>query len=312
MPPAVGGPARLVTGDEEDRGVRGMERRPVQAGSAVPSRFDLAPPRRFLFPAVLLLLADEPGYGYRLVKELEGFRFGATDRPSVYRTLGQLERDGLVVSWSDDATSAQSRRLYRITPEGERALRVWMGVIKEERDLLDAVLRRYASSGGVDAALGRCRGRLGRGAQAPMSPVSPTIEPPPRPLNLLARRPPVVPPADPADLQRGSLRRAGGALGGAGGGPLHRRTADVRRDGAARHHRHAALRGAGLRRRGDAGHDRHPRRRAAVGQRDLRRRAPPAHRRPALPDSSRCTSTAARPAGPRIATASPATSPSTA
>ena len=88
--------------------------------------------------------------------------FGGVDRPSVYRTLAQLERDGLVVSWADDAKSpAQSRRLYRLTPEGERALRVWMGVIKEERDRLDAVLRRYAASGGFDAALAGVEGGWG-------------------------------------------------------------------------------------------------------------------------------------------------------
>ena len=290
-----------------------MERRPVQAGSAVPSsRFDLAPPRRFLFPAVLLLLADEPGYGYRLVKELEGFRFGATDRPSVYRTLGQLERDGLVVSWSDDATSAQSRRLYRITPEGERALRVWMGVIKEERDLLDAVLRRYAVVGRRRRRAGRRRGRLGRGAQPPLSPVSPTIEPPPRPLNLLARRPPVGAPDDPGTSSGARFVVAGGALGGAGGGPLHRRTADVRRDRAARHHRHASCAGGGSApARGRRARSSSP----PTGCGRATRSTTPSSAGASTPGashSSRCTSTVALPAGPRIATASPATSPSTA
>ena len=125
---------------------------------------------------MLLLLADGPGYGYRLVKELEGFRFGGIDRPSVYRTLAQLERDGLVVSWADDAKSAQARRLYRLTPEGEQALRVWMGVIKEERDRLDAVLRRYAGSGGVDAALAGVEGGWGGVHGPPLSSVSPTTE----------------------------------------------------------------------------------------------------------------------------------------
>ena len=34
------------------------------------TRFDLAPPRHFVFPAVLLLLSEEPSYGYELVKGL--------------------------------------------------------------------------------------------------------------------------------------------------------------------------------------------------------------------------------------------------
>ena len=156
---------RCQAGTANERGSGGpiVEQRPPEASEATSSmrRFDLAPPRRFLFPAVLLLLAEEPGYGYRLVKELEGFRLGATDRPSVYRTLAQLERDGLVTSWSDEVTSAQSRRLYRLTPEGERRLRVWMGVIKEERDGLDAVLRRYAASRWRRCRAGRRRRRLG-------------------------------------------------------------------------------------------------------------------------------------------------------
>jgi PadR family transcriptional regulator PadR len=166
-----------------------MERPPVAGASPPLSRFDLAPPRHFLFPAVLLLLADEPGYGYRLVKELEGFRFGAADRPSVYRTLAQLERDGLVVSWSDECSSAQSRRLYRLTPAGERALRVWMGVIKEERDRLDAVLRRYAASGGIDAALAEVEGGWGALSGSPLSSVAPVTAS----LNRTARVPPRAP-----------------------------------------------------------------------------------------------------------------------
>lgn len=161
-----------------------MERSFAHAPGPVSSlrRFDLAPPRRFLFPAVLLLLAEEPSYGYRLMKELEGFRFGPADRPSVYRTLAQLERDGLVVSWSDGPKSAQSRRLYRLTPEGDRALRVWMGIIKEERDGLEAVLRRYAATGTVDAALAGVEGGWGAVQGPSLSPVSPTTELAPHPL----------------------------------------------------------------------------------------------------------------------------------
>ncbi len=138
------------------------------------SRFELAPPRHFLFPAILLLLSEEPGYGYGLVKELRAFRFGSVDRPSVYRALAQLEGDGLVESWSATAVAGQPRRVYGLTPDGQRALREWMGVIKEERVCLDEVLRRYQATGTVDAALAEVEGQwssvIGRG----WSPVSPT------------------------------------------------------------------------------------------------------------------------------------------
>ncbi len=134
------------------------------------SRFELAPPRHFLLPAVLLLLSEEPSYGYNLVKSLNALRFGAVDRPSVYRTLAQLERDELVESWPGPSTAGQERRVYGLTAKGDRALRTWMGVIKEERDALERVLRRYAATGTPDALLAEAEGELGRsGALSPVA-----------------------------------------------------------------------------------------------------------------------------------------------
>jgi hypothetical protein len=53
-----------------------MERAAESAWPVAPhSRFELAPPRRFLLPAVLLLLAEEPAYGYHLTKGLDVNRY---------------------------------------------------------------------------------------------------------------------------------------------------------------------------------------------------------------------------------------------
>jgi PadR family transcriptional regulator PadR len=117
------------------------------------ARFAFAPPRHFVLPAVLLLLSEEPSYGYEMVKGLRAFRFGDVDRPAVYRALAQLEKDGLVQSWSAESKAGQARRVYGLTEDGERALRTWMGVVKEERDALDRVLRRYLAGGTPEALL---------------------------------------------------------------------------------------------------------------------------------------------------------------
>ncbi|MDP9072747.1 MAG: helix-turn-helix transcriptional regulator [Actinomycetota bacterium] len=122
------------------------------------SRFEFSPPRHFLLPAILLLVSEKPGYGYSLVKDLQEFRFGQVDRPSVYRALAQLEGDGLVESWSEAPKAGQARRVYGLTDHGARALRAWMGVVKEERDCLDRVLRRYQATGTTDAALAEVEG----------------------------------------------------------------------------------------------------------------------------------------------------------
>jgi PadR family transcriptional regulator len=138
------------------------------------SRFDLAPPRHFLLPAILLLLSEDPGYGYDLTRRLDELHFGPTDRPSVYRALAGLERDGLVESSAGPARAGQERRVYQITESGERALRAWMGVIKEERDRLDGVLRRYMATGTLDAILAGAEGGWPGVTGPAWSPVSST------------------------------------------------------------------------------------------------------------------------------------------
>src|ERR1700735_1318460 len=147
--------------------------RPV-GGEEVASRFELAPPRRFILPAILLLLSEHSGYGYGLVPRLEEFHFGHVDRPAVYRALAQLETDGLVEAASRNPGAGQARREYSVTPLGERVLRVWMGVIKEEHDYLGQALRRSQATGTIDAVLAEVEGGWSSALGAGWSPVSST------------------------------------------------------------------------------------------------------------------------------------------
>jgi DNA-binding PadR family transcriptional regulator/polyisoprenoid-binding protein YceI len=140
------------------------------------SRFELAPPRRFVLPAILLLLSEQPGYGYGLVPRLEEFQFGHVDRPAVYRALAQLEADGLVEAASQNPTAGQARRVYAVTALGERVLRVWMGVIKEEHDYLGQALRRYQATGTTDAVLAEVEGGWSSALGVSWSPVSSTSD----------------------------------------------------------------------------------------------------------------------------------------
>jgi DNA-binding PadR family transcriptional regulator len=138
------------------------------------SRFEFAPPRRFVLPAVLLLLSEQPGHGYSLEKDLRDFNFGKIDRPTVYRALADLERDGLVSSSVEAATAGHARRVYGITRLGQRVLRVWMSVINEERDRLARVLRRYQATGSIDAVLAEVEGGWAAALGFGWSPVSST------------------------------------------------------------------------------------------------------------------------------------------
>lgn len=106
-------------------------------------QFATAPPRQFVYPALLLLLAEEPRHGYRLVDALLRLGFGPIDRPSVYRALADLQRDGLLRSWSASPTAGSKRHVYALTEDGFAALADWMAVVDDERASLSAVLKRY-------------------------------------------------------------------------------------------------------------------------------------------------------------------------
>jgi DNA-binding PadR family transcriptional regulator len=168
------------------------------------SRFELAPPRGFLLPGILLLLSEEPGYGYNLVKGLKEFRFGRVDRPSVYRALAQLEADGLVESWSEASKAGNPRHVYRLTGLGEDVLRAWMGVIKEEHACLARVLQRYQATGTGDAVLAGVDGGWANVLGWPWSPVSTTS-----PMRARTRPARLGPPAAGVEWAVESFRRAG-------------------------------------------------------------------------------------------------------
>lgn len=95
------------------------------------------PRSRFFGPgelrlALLSLLADGPQHGYELMRQLES-RSGGLYRASagsVYPTLQQLEDEGLARSEAIDG-----KRVYRLTPEGEREVR-------EEADAIARIWRR--------------------------------------------------------------------------------------------------------------------------------------------------------------------------
>ena len=69
------------------------------------SRFELAPPRRFVLPAHPAPALRATGLRLRRWCPVsQEFRFGHVDRPAVYRALAQLERDGLVEASAQSPT----------------------------------------------------------------------------------------------------------------------------------------------------------------------------------------------------------------
>lgn len=107
------------------------------------SHFEFAPPRHFLYPAILLLVGEQARHGYRLVDAILRLGFGPVDRPSVYRALSALAADGLLDCRESSSTAATRRQVYELTDRGRQQLAAWIDVIARERDALGGIVRRY-------------------------------------------------------------------------------------------------------------------------------------------------------------------------
>lgn len=99
-------------------------------------------------PAFLLLfLNEEPSYGARLLARLqEQLPHCLLDSAIVYRTLVQLERQGLVRGEWKEKGAGQPRKWYSISDEGRKALEEYAGDIRRREENLQFFLERYGGS----------------------------------------------------------------------------------------------------------------------------------------------------------------------
>ena len=98
---------------------------------------------RLLSSTLLAFLRNWNAYGYQLVQELAKAGLPAFDSATVYRTLRQLERAGLVSSFWDTSSSGPARRMYTLTKAGEGVLSLWVDVLSHYQSVLQRALRAY-------------------------------------------------------------------------------------------------------------------------------------------------------------------------
>ena len=102
-------------------------------------------PRSWLQPFLLLALEQWQSHGYELIRRMSGFGFETLDRGSVYRTLRQLEKDGLVVSGWDTSKDGPARRLYTLTDAGRIYLNTWAASLRGYQAMLNHFFSLYPS-----------------------------------------------------------------------------------------------------------------------------------------------------------------------
>jgi poly-beta-hydroxybutyrate-responsive repressor len=105
-----------------------------------------------LSSSLLAYLRRWNAYGYQLVQELGKAGMENFDSTTVYRTLRQLERSGLVSSFWDTSESGPARRMYAITKAGDTFLDLFLDTFTRYQKILQSALNSLDNS---DSSAGR-------------------------------------------------------------------------------------------------------------------------------------------------------------
>ena len=111
-------------------------------------------PRNFLYSWLLLLLRNLSAHGYQLIQTLTAMGLGFVDPATVYRTLRQLEREGLITSVWDPKASGPARRIYTLTDAGEEYLAVWARQLESYQSVLTRFFDIYENQKPTDSTRG--------------------------------------------------------------------------------------------------------------------------------------------------------------
>jgi PadR family transcriptional regulator PadR len=94
--------------------------------------------------SLLAFLKGCNAYGYQLSQKLAESGMPQFDSGTVYRTLRQLEKSGLVSSFWDTSESGPARRMYSLTKTGEIFLNGWIEVLQNYQKVLNSALEGFA------------------------------------------------------------------------------------------------------------------------------------------------------------------------
>jgi poly-beta-hydroxybutyrate-responsive repressor len=120
-----------------------------------------------LATSLLAFLKMSSAYGYHLVQQLGDAGLPQFDSGTVYRTLRQLEKTGLVSSFWDTSASGPARRMYKLTAAGQVFLMTWFEALERHQAVLRKALEAMkteddaslAKNGAADADTAASSGR---------------------------------------------------------------------------------------------------------------------------------------------------------
>jgi PadR family transcriptional regulator PadR len=74
---------------------------------------------------LLALIAEEPCYGYEMVRKMEERGLELVGEGSIYPLLSRLQKAGLIEGYTVPSSEGPRRKYYRALPEGEERLKAW-------------------------------------------------------------------------------------------------------------------------------------------------------------------------------------------
>jgi PadR family transcriptional regulator, regulatory protein PadR len=90
---------------------------------------------------LLVVIDDEPAYGYEMTKRLRESGLSIVGEGSIYPLLGRLEREKLVLTHRAPSDGGPPRKYYRTSAAGRRALRDGVAEWQSVREAVDRVLQ---------------------------------------------------------------------------------------------------------------------------------------------------------------------------
>ena len=118
---------------------------PKHASATPPvGAFGIRPPN-WLVPMMLLSIREWDSHGYELMERARALGFETMNPGTLYRTLRQMEKDGVVESSWETSRGGAARRMYTITDAGEAYLGFWARSLGRYQQSMDAFFRLYES-----------------------------------------------------------------------------------------------------------------------------------------------------------------------
>jgi PadR family transcriptional regulator PadR len=109
-------------------------------------------PRDMLIPYILLAVSLQRAHGYLIEEYLKNLGFFGLEMSTLYRTLRQLEKDGLLLSAWEPGPTGPARRVYSLTDAGRAWLDTWASLLEVYRGMIDRFFGLYTRGQGLPAS----------------------------------------------------------------------------------------------------------------------------------------------------------------